>query len=205
MRKLSEKHIANIRKAIRFCPQGHEYTPENTRIYKGERQCRACGRAVSLALYHSRYRAQRIGNPKFLARHRRHDKSWRERNPKRYRLLAATAARKRRAEHKRLVFMAYGNKCKHCGFTDPRALQIDHTRGGGHKDRMDKKILSGDGFYKFILKMNCPKDRFQLLCANCNWIKRSENHEYRGSREPYRGTVGGDRRSKKFKALAVGV
>jgi hypothetical protein len=26
------------------CRKGHEYTTENTRIYKGYRQCRACGR-----------------------------------------------------------------------------------------------------------------------------------------------------------------
>lgn len=26
------------------CPRGHEYTPENTRIYKGRRHCRACDR-----------------------------------------------------------------------------------------------------------------------------------------------------------------
>jgi hypothetical protein len=28
------------------CPQGHEYTPENTRLYRGRRYCRACARYV---------------------------------------------------------------------------------------------------------------------------------------------------------------
>jgi hypothetical protein len=26
------------------CPCGHEYTPENTRLYRGRRHCRACAR-----------------------------------------------------------------------------------------------------------------------------------------------------------------
>jgi hypothetical protein len=25
------------------CPHGHEYTPENTRVYRGSRNCRKCG------------------------------------------------------------------------------------------------------------------------------------------------------------------
>ena|SRR5690242_12581947 len=33
----------NARKT--HCPQGHEYTPENTRTRRGERQCRTCERA----------------------------------------------------------------------------------------------------------------------------------------------------------------
>lgn len=33
----------NIHK--RFCPAGHEYTEENTRISQGKRQCRICDRA----------------------------------------------------------------------------------------------------------------------------------------------------------------
>ena len=28
--------------AVTHCPYGHEYTPENTRVYRGRRHCRAC-------------------------------------------------------------------------------------------------------------------------------------------------------------------
>lgn len=28
------------------CPRGHEYSPENTYVYKGRRNCRACARAT---------------------------------------------------------------------------------------------------------------------------------------------------------------
>ena len=29
---------------ITCCPKGHEYTPENTRMYRGKRNCRECSR-----------------------------------------------------------------------------------------------------------------------------------------------------------------
>ena len=34
------------------CPKGHEYTQENTRIYKGIKSCRECGRIACLDLYY---------------------------------------------------------------------------------------------------------------------------------------------------------
>lgn len=59
-------------------------------------------------------------------------------------------------------------------YIDIRCLQIDHIRGNGHKE---KKIIGVDTpkFYQRI--RNHPKD-YQLLCANCNWIKRWENKEF---------------------------
>lgn len=38
-------------RAKTHCPQGHEYTPENTMMKRGHRHCRACARAYSSA-YH---------------------------------------------------------------------------------------------------------------------------------------------------------
>ncbi len=65
-----------------------------------------------------------------------------------------------------------GNKCARCGFSDPRALQIDHVNGNGN----DHYHLHGTLiFYRLV--MENKNDEFQLLCANCNWIKRDENYE----------------------------
>jgi hypothetical protein len=36
----------NVRRGVRsqvtHCPKGHEYTPENTKVKRGRRNCRAC-------------------------------------------------------------------------------------------------------------------------------------------------------------------
>ena len=74
-------------------------------------------------------------------------------------------------EWREKVLQHLGGKCKHCGFSDSRALQVDHVRGGGAKAYGQGKIR----YYKQIL--NDKLETFQLLCANCNWIKKAENNE----------------------------
>lgn len=75
-----------------------------------------------------------------------------------------------------------GKSCIRCGFDDVRALQIDHVNGNGHIQRKEKK---GKFVYKIILEeiLAGSKD-YQVLCANCNWIKKNENNEL-----PYRSKV----------------
>jgi len=64
-------------------------------------------------------------------------------------------------------------KCSGCGFSDTRALSIDHIKGDGAKHR--KKIGNVD-LYRWLRKKNFPKG-FQVLCFNCQWIKKFENNE----------------------------
>jgi hypothetical protein len=68
-----------------------------------------------------------------------------------------------------------GNRCVQCGFTDARALQIDHIHGGGARERREGK--SPRDIYRKVL---AGEPGYQLLCANCNWIKRYENEEHGG-------------------------
>ena len=73
---------------------------------------------------------------------------------------------------------ALGAKCVKCGFEDRRALQIDHINGGGSKERKERPYKGS--FHKSVLKSFMAKEnKYQLLCANCNWIKRVENNEIR--------------------------
>lgn len=72
----------------------------------------------------------------------------------------------------------FGCVCGKCGFADVRALQIDHVNGGGGIERA--AIRSRDTFYKKVI---ADSDGYQLLCANCNWIKRAENNEFRWRNE----------------------
>ena len=70
-----------------------------------------------------------------------------------------------------------GAKCVHCGYDkDIRALQLDHINGGGRKDRDENRSTTK------ILKMHRDnldslKDKYQVLCANCNVIKKFDNNE----------------------------
>lgn len=88
---------------------------------------------------------------------------------------------KERSRNLRLkALIRLGNKCIRCGFSDPRALQIDHISGGGNKWRQANQGCR-DSFHLIILKMSEEelKTKYQLLCANCNWIKKSEEGEVR--------------------------
>jgi hypothetical protein len=67
-----------------------------------------------------------------------------------------------------------GNKCVRCGIIDMRVLQIDHVNSNGYQDV--QKWGHGRPYYKHILDVK--GEGYQLLCANCNWIKRYERKEY---------------------------
>lgn len=78
---------------------------------------------------------------------------------------------------RRQVIDALGGKCCKCGFSDVRALQLDHIHGGGAKEI---KSLGHSKIYKKILSnLKLESSNYQVLCANCNWIKRHENKEYK--------------------------
>jgi hypothetical protein len=62
-------------------------------------------------------------------------------------------------------------------FSDPRALQIDHVNGGGYAEFYGKHDRNWNRFYRDVLADQDGK--YQVLCANCNWIKRAETHEQR--------------------------
>ena len=108
-----------------------------------------------------------------------------ERNKNRYiKLTSVEKLRKRQREKEfrdrkrlQLLRLICGNDsviCKKCGFDDIRALQIDHVHGGGNKE----KQMHGLGFYnRYELIVKASPNSYQILCANCNWIKRAENGE----------------------------
>ena len=77
---------------------------------------------------------------------------------------------------RRLVLKKLGGKCIKCGFSNYKALQVDHIKGGGCKERREK-TFKGE-FNKYVLQSFIKKEnKYQLLCANCNWIKKFNNKE----------------------------
>ena len=77
------------------------------------------------------------------------------------------------------VLELLGGKYMRCPFSDPRALQIDHVDGGGQQERRDRKHKGiGKKYYNIVIESVLKGEgKYQLLCANCNWIKRVENNE----------------------------
>ena len=85
-----------------------------------------------------------------------------------------------RNEKRKKVLDFLGGKCVRCGFTDIRALQVDHIHGGG---RTEIKKYNREYVLYLLKQIESSHDdfrkKYQLLCANCNWIKKSENNEIR--------------------------
>jgi len=98
--------------------------------------------------------------------------------------LSTRSSLRRSREVRSLVLAALGGKCVRCGFADPRALQIDHVNGDGRAERgaPGARRESTIAYYKRVT-LEAGNGRYQLLCANCNWIKRDENKEYGGRRK----------------------
>ena len=87
------------------------------------------------------------------------------------------AKRRARQRGMRLAVIEYlGKTCVYCGFTDIRALQLDHVKGSGKLDF--KKHKSPDSLYRYYFNnLDMAKENLQVLCANCNWIKKYEKGE----------------------------
>lgn len=85
-------------------------------------------------------------------------------------------AKNRKKKLKDKVFEKLGRCCSKCGFSDVRALQIDHVNGGG-TDEYEALNYNQEKLIKRVLADTTGS--YQILCANCNWIKRMENSELR--------------------------
>lgn len=93
-------------------------------------------------------------------------KRWERRHPERKRQCRRAWYHKLKAK----VFDKLGRACVECGYSDERALQVDHVHGGG---TMERESMSRDTYLQRVLA--APPGKYQVLCANCNWIKRVEN------------------------------
>lgn len=92
-----------------------------------------------------------------------------------YRRNQAILRRNRNIRQRAEIIELLGSECKRCGFNDIRALVIDHVYGGGTAER---RKYGGNFYTKVLPQVKDRSDKYQLLCCNCNEIKRKENHEY---------------------------
>ena len=61
-----------------------------------------------------------------------------------------------------------GGCCAYCGISDPIVLNIDHRENDGATER---KVLNPSQICSRLVKGTLQKERYQLLCCNCNWRK----------------------------------
>jgi hypothetical protein len=67
------------------------------------------------------------------------------------------------------MLAAYGGCCVRCGMDNPLVLDIDHINDDGAAER--KTGVHGWQLYRKLRRAGYPRDRYQLLCRNCNWLK----------------------------------
>jgi len=103
---------------------------------------------------------------------RKLDREYRRKNKERLAGFRHQRIRRKREE----IIQLLGGKCLQCGFSsDYRALQIDHANGEGYKEQG-----RGEQFYDRVLReIKASSKKYQLLCANCNWIKREKLKEWK--------------------------
>lgn len=91
----------------------------------------------------------------------------------------SSAYQKRTGEvrRKKLLSLLGDIVCRKCGFSDWRALQIDHINGGGGKERKEVFLRQRTRHYGMLRLIQKDSSKYQILCANCNWIKKYENNE----------------------------
>ena len=127
-----------------------------------------------------RYASMRKSKEHQLTKAGIRSKRWREKHPgywlaENRRKNARESARRIMGVLKDQIYERLGGaKCSRCGFFDKRALCIDHKNGGGVKEL---RTISGATYYRKVLADKTGK--YQILCQNCNWIKRWENKEVR--------------------------
>jgi hypothetical protein len=92
---------------------------------------------------------------------------------KKYDWRNSLAVKSRTREEKEEVLTYYGGgrcACIECGFSDIRALSIDHIYNNGSEHRKVSN-MGGHVFYNW-LKRNSYPFGYQTLCMNCQFIKQ---------------------------------
>lgn len=102
-------------------------------------------------------------------KHRERASAYRKEAKEKVNQYNAAWSAKYRANLRSEMIEAYGGKCSCCGEHEHLFLQLDHIHNDGHIDRKENKTSAK--LWAKLKKAGWPKDRHQLLCANCNFGK----------------------------------
>ncbi|MCJ7459222.1 MAG: hypothetical protein MUP17_09545 [candidate division Zixibacteria bacterium] len=78
------------------------------------------------------------------------------------------------------AFLILGNQCQDCGEKDPMVLCIDHIEPVGKKRKKTTSI-----YWEITENPEESKEKYQLLCRNCNWRKMIQNNERKPGQEQF--------------------
>ena len=145
------------------CPQGHSYTVENTYVDpRGGRQCRTCKRERREA--HKNCKRCEVRPPTEDSTVCQECKDrWRDYGRKYAKSDKGRASSQRvRDKLRKDIFDHYGTKCACCGESESCFLTLDHTKGGGSKERKAGNVWAR-------LRREGYPSGYRTLCWNCNW------------------------------------
>jgi hypothetical protein len=134
--------------------------------------CKTCGlqatergraKGQCVKCYRADYRKAYRANPENAAKERSASAEYYKANKAEFN--AKITASRRRLKSR--IFAAMGGKCVCCGETEPMFLTLDHVQNDGYLVRKVARHL----IYRRAELEGLPKDRYQVLCWNCNAAK----------------------------------
>lgn len=165
MKKYRQKNLEKITLSSKRYYNSHKdqmreyrkkYQKDNAKIISEKRKDYSRKHSEEIAAYQKIYREDKEHHAKHILCHRQ----WKERV-------------------KIDVFSHYSPNlvCQHCGYSDIRALTLDHINSDGTEQKLKAGVCGGHSLYCWVKKNKYPPI-FQVLCMNCQWIKRHVKHEW---------------------------
>lgn len=93
-------------------------------------------------------------------------------NPAKQRAAKAKSQRKYYARLRTSVLLLLGGACEWCGHNIADSLQVDHVQDDGYLEA--RRTRTGPRWWRAVLQsVLAGEGKYQLLCANHNWMKRA--------------------------------
>lgn len=110
---------------------------------------------------------KRVSDQRNIAHVRAYQRKWNQQHIVEQRVYKAQYRWRIRLE----AIAAYGGVCRCCGESAPQFLTIDHIDNDGAAERKGDRTRTGTKFYLDLRRRGWPRDKYQLLCFNCNCAK----------------------------------
>jgi|SRR5215203_5774288 len=170
---------------IRVCYVCNTSTTLQWRRYGDEKQYYICTNCHH-QIYYKDHCKQKILYSKFYQQNNKEKqyqyvKTWRNKNKDKIHIQLSEKLKGNhnswRKKQRMWLLELLGNKCIRCGFMDSRALQLDHINDDGYADKKLMKHHHSILAY-YYHNPEEAKQKLQIMCANCNWIKRYEVNKH---------------------------